>query len=177
MMDQEENQIGTLSELNVKPGDVVEHICFEDGYIGNYPYHFKVGGDLSVRAIGGSSAWFASHSPSRFRIISRAPQGCPPKLLRDMTNSEIGALVKAQLEGKTIQTMDPTLPRDTWKGTSGVAFDSNCLSYRVKPEPKRLRALLDEAGANTQADKPKGGWTGYVRARAALAALKETDNG
>ena len=64
----------------------------------------------------------------------RASRDDSPKLLKDMTDAEIGALVRAKNEGKVIEFKDgfyrcpwTTAKTPTWLGH---------FAYRIRPEPK-----------------------------------------
>jgi hypothetical protein len=113
-----ESEYKTLRELNVKPGDVVEHekskacynVFFKDGEIWV--------GSLPLR-----------ESRQMYRIISRASE--TPKLWRDMTPEEKGALLLAHHEGKVIELFGLE-----WTKTPFNVF-SCWNAYRVRPEPKR----------------------------------------
>lgn len=114
-------EVGTLKELDVKPGDVVElQGCGTRFTIGENPY--KERGEVNT-ASGFLYDWRLA------KIISRANT---PKLWRDMTDAEKGALLlafhndKKCLEiwrnGEWVDCGD-----STWKGDT---------AYRVRPEPK-----------------------------------------
>ncbi len=119
-------KIGTLAELNVKPGDVVE---FQGGARPIYTIGVSIYGKL-IDVDDGKE--LCEYMP--FRIVSRASD--KPKLWRDMTPEEKGALLMAHHEGKVIE----------WTGSFGSEFDmdsirgipvwSNTHAYRIKPEPK-----------------------------------------
>lgn len=71
-------KIGTLAELNVKPGDVVE---FVEGYIGMYPeYKGKrmVGRAYGVSFDNGNG--FCGDAYHKFRIVSRASDSPKPNV-------------------------------------------------------------------------------------------------
>lgn len=122
-------KIGTLAELNVKPGDVVECVEWWGGYYNkgqNYPV---------VDGFGAPSLSIGTKDIcGRWRIVSRAPE--KPKLWRDMTPEEKGALLLAHHEGKVIE----------WTGHFGSEFDMDSTrgtpvwsathAYRIKPKPK-----------------------------------------
>jgi hypothetical protein len=61
-----------------------------------------------------------------------------PKLWRDMTPEEKGALLLAQHEGKAIECLDPSNESDVWDALEPSWFED--LAYRVKPEPKNETA-------------------------------------
>ena len=65
-----------------------------------------------------------------------------PKLWRDMTPEEKGALLLAHHEGKVIEYAEPDYPKD-W--LVDYYFDPEkepTLCYRVRPEPKRETVTL-----------------------------------
>lgn len=129
-------ETGTLQELNVQPGDVVQNYARPVmnggvwivknikgdqflGVKGEYgPYHKGV-------PLSGSYIW---------RIVSRASDA--PKLWRDMTPEEKGALLLAHHEGKVIEAADVMSKYDTWKKCWNVGKFED-FSYRIRPEPKR----------------------------------------
>ena len=113
-------EIGTLKELDVKPGDVYENVSF--GYVD------KVANvvDDKVFNADGDFEWL---DRDEFRIISRASD--TPKTWGEMTDAEKGALLLAEHEGKVIEAY-----------YDGVWFPVPCTgikrqAYRIKPEPKR----------------------------------------
>jgi hypothetical protein len=57
-----------------------------------------------------------------------------PKLWKDMTREEKGALLLAEHEGKVIEAFGVSYP-DVWYETD-PCWDDEC-PYRIKPEPKR----------------------------------------
>jgi hypothetical protein len=110
----------TLRELNVKPGDVVEHCKgFKEEVAHNHTY------DFCKMKSGGEWTWGAA----RWRIVSRASD--TPKLWRDMTPEEKGALLLAHHEGKVIECHDDT----KWYTAKYPLWDTDA-AYRVRPEPK-----------------------------------------
>ena len=116
-------KIGTLKELGVKPGDVVE-------YPGVAQYEVMENGD--VISIGGRRIKLADgikHKYSGFRIISRSAETL--KLWCDMTPEEKGALLLAHHEGKDIEFINKT-DTPNWKKAKPLWAD-HC-AYRIKPE-------------------------------------------
>lgn len=120
--------IRTLEELNVKPGDVVEYVP-----TGNY--HTVLEGKRLTISNGNTVDYEYNWDCSKyFRIVSRASD--EPKLWRDMTPEEKGALLLAMHEGKVIE----------WTGYFGSEFNMDSIrgtpvwsdthAYRIKPEPK-----------------------------------------
>ena len=103
---------GTLQELNVQPGDVVEWLW---------------NGATEV-----VTKDMISHYDGQYRIISRAPRDDTPKLWRDMTAEEKGALLLAAHEGRTVQGWDG----DNWFDMMYPPWLEDD-PYRVKPEPVR----------------------------------------
>ena len=127
-------EIGTLKELDVKPGDVVElEGCFGDNMTviecpprkGCFGDHWEL--DCEVGGLGLYSL------DQKFRIVSRAPEpkATPPKLWKDMTPEEKGALLLAHHEGEVIECWQWLTNR--WLVIK-PSFDDDS-AYRVKPEP------------------------------------------
>ncbi len=117
------SEVGTLKELDVKPGDVVE--CVRGKVYADTGYKYTVNAEYEV-----NGRKIENIDSSQFRIISRATQ--TPKLWRDMTDAEKGALLLAHHEGKVIEV---------WRrGSGGWATFPECFheneAYRVRPEPK-----------------------------------------
>lgn len=112
--------VGTLQELDVKPGDVVEYIPKRDSYTiaENERIIFEDGKTLRYWAWNTCRDW---------RIISRASDN--PKLWRDMTPEEKGALLLAAHEGSEIEVFN-----DNWGYWCCSRFKDN-EAYRVRPEP------------------------------------------
>ncbi len=132
-------ETGTLAKLNLKPGDVVR--CVDENgcrFSWNREEDYTVeceDGRLEVNGV--SSGIRNGTCVALFRIVSRASQPDTPKRLRDMTDAEIGALVRAGFTGQTIEALDPHDPEDNWAELFSASFDSPELAYRVRPEPKR----------------------------------------
>lgn len=122
-----EMKIGTLEELDVKPGDVVE--CIESSY------HTATGERYTINDHGDIlEHTFGKTNSSTFRIISRASDA--PKLWRDMTDAEKGALLLAHHEGKVIEyALDCEDGSTKWYFTDFMVPQSG-VAYRVRPEPK-----------------------------------------
>ena len=116
----------TLKELNVQPGDVVEWISQPD--FG----HMTVISAKNFEARG-VRVVLSKHGPGifiheKFRIISRASD--TPKLWRDMTAEEKGALLLAHHEKKGIDFWND----GEWDESSPAWHPDN--AYRIRPEPK-----------------------------------------
>lgn len=79
-----------------------------------------------------------------------------PKLWRDMTPEEKGALFLAEFEGRCIEKKNPKNSAESWE-TLGF-FDwlgDNMTAYRIRPEPKRETVTLHGAGYEWgQANEP-----------------------
>ena len=121
-----DNTVGTLKELDVKPGDVVEYVPSGNKTTVTYIFGDQYYGD------GENSEQPYTDRPL-FRVVSRASAG-HHKLWKDMTPEEKGALLLAHHEGKIIQfwysgmkgwTDNAGHPPNWFKDTA----------YRVKPEP------------------------------------------
>lgn len=123
-------EIGTLKELNVQPGDVVE-------YYSGSPFHemrvgtrFKVSEDgLRVEGLNDIGYNSVKSSAWKYRLISRASD--TPKLWRDMTPEEKGALLLAMHDGKKVEVYED----GKWLKKTLMTFTSGN-AYRVKPKPK-----------------------------------------
>ena len=141
-------EVGTLAELNVKPGDVVEYTP-----TGNH--HTVLDGKRLTISNGNTVDYEYNLDCSKyFRIVSRASD--KPKLWRDMTPGEKGALLLAHHEGKVIE----------WTGHFGSEFDMDSTrgtpvwsathAYRIKPEPKVETVTLMTAKVYAWVSEPYG---------------------
>lgn len=145
-----EPEIGTLAELNVKPGDVVQ--CLELSISANVHY-LKAGKQYSI-VRGKKGACFIDEEGDEcfghlniFQIVSRASQPDPetPTLWKDMTPGEKGALLLAHHEGKTIEWTrspgDADYRQSTAHNLRPVWSDNH--AYRIRPsKPKRMTVDL-----------------------------------
>lgn len=119
--------VGTLRELDVKPGDVVE-------YIDTGATQTVVGTDHKGRFVGdkcGDYEWMSERNC--WRLVSRAQ----PTLWRDMTPEEKVALLLAAHEGKVIE-----YTYEGWYEWGNADIDEyplwlDSVSYRVKHEDVR----------------------------------------
>lgn len=119
------SEVGTLKELNVKPGDVVECVTapvYGRWTVGNKYY-------MTDKGLLCDIAHPQNSSISTFRIISRAAD--TQKLWRDMTPEEKGALLLAMHDGEKVEVMS----LGVWQTKSTTRFVDDS-AYRVKPEPK-----------------------------------------
>jgi hypothetical protein len=123
-------EVGTLKELNVKPGDVVQ----------------VVGGkSWEIIGIDDDGNYLINDPPSRhlsntlpFRIVSRASD--TPKIWRDMTDEEKGALLLAHHEGKVIELYN-TFGLARWVDCAYLEdYWNEDIAYRVKP--KQVRGVV-----------------------------------
>jgi len=120
-------EVGTLKELNVKPGDVVEYIP-----TGNR--HTVLDGKRLTISNGNTVDYEYNWDCSKyFRIVSRAEE--PPKLWRDMTPEEKGALLLAHYEGKQIEVNRGPFECGEWREDHYPEWMHN-YAYRIKPKPK-----------------------------------------
>ena len=136
-------EVGTLKEFDVKPGDVVEYMW----HTGEWKR-----GTVDVFGIvqmddGGRQNPQYSADPN-WRIISRASE--TPKLWRDMTDAEKGALLLADHDGKVIEWKCG----DTWFGMKPSWVDY--IAYRVRPEPK-VEVVTMYAASNMKGFGPTRG--------------------
>ncbi len=132
-------ETGTLAELNVQPGDMVEmvsektfHTVKKAERITSGAYSGQIDAELS--GFGGGI-----FDDEVFRLISRASD--TPKTWGEMTDAEKGELLLSHHEGKVIEWFHPNNPE--WD----VCPDDRCLwdngfAYRIKPEPKRETVTL-----------------------------------
>ena len=133
-------ETGTLKDLNVRPGDMVE--CVNAGgsaFVRGAVYECVKGrdgwGNEAVGPLNPSGRCIPTDkSTTVFRIVSRA--SATPKLWRDMTDAEKGALLLAHHEGRVIEVW----ASDRWVADP-VAFHDK-FAYRVRPEPKRETVTL-----------------------------------
>lgn len=114
-------KIGTLAEIGAKPGDVVE---LQGGARPIYTIGVSIYGKLIDVDDGGE---LCEYMP--FRIVSRAE--ATPKLWRDMTPEEKGAILLAMHDGKKVEVYSVG---KWWKKSYMTFGDEN--AYRIKPEPK-----------------------------------------
>jgi len=126
-------ETGTLKELNLKPGDVVEWVDFEP--IGHHTLDF-IDGEFFEFATSRGPYTHHLKCTDRFRIISRASD--TPKTWGEMTDAEKGALLLAAHEGKVIEHKSSHKWREK-KVT--FRFNDNGI-YRVRPEPVRETVTL-----------------------------------
>ena len=117
----------TLSELDVQPGDVVE--CMT-----SYRDTWTVGKQYTMTDCGLECNFTQPQqsSISTFRIVSRAAD--TPKLWRDMTPEEKGALLLAHHEGKVIEFWNGVSWRIVYCGIPSWFEDD---AYRIRPKPNR----------------------------------------
>ena len=117
-------EVGTLNELGVEVGDVVE-------YGGSMDYYtVESGKKLMSHQTNISSYYIPWDTGDNFRIISRAKD--KPKLWRDMTPEEKGALLLAAHEDlRCIEIFKGGL----WV-LCGKSSWQNENAYRIKPQPK-----------------------------------------
>ena len=140
-------EIGTLAELSVKPGDVVECVGWSDD-----DSDFLVGEQYTIMekhpkgfyddlcAVRNGHSWASvDGSKMLFRIVSRAAD--TPKTWEEMTDEEKGALLLAEHRGKVIEWKHPQDMYDDWD-TENLRFGISYMAYRVRPpEPKRETAV------------------------------------
>jgi len=149
-------EIGTLKELNLKPGDVVKCVSTP-----NFDCEWTIGSLYTMTDIGLPSDKNIPQriSISEFRLISRASE--IPKLWRDMTDAEKGALLLAHHEGKVIEYF---IGGCGWMKCPAPIW-SYGHAYRVKPEPKRVTVPL-------MADFKEIGTIDLVDGKPDLASIK-----
>jgi hypothetical protein len=137
----------TLKELNVKPGDVVEYIPK-----GRTSTVTKVVGDVYYGCSDDDDTPVGPYTDKpHFRVVSRASAGTP-KLWRDMTPEEKGALLLAHHEGKQIELLN--CKTGGWMRALIPAWIP-CAAYRVKPVQPSVQTVV----MYTQAPSSCWGWT------------------
>ena len=126
-------EVGTLKELNVQPGDVVELVeNGKDGWI--LP---QVGHQYAIPPSGsyfGIKPDLHHTIKGKFRIISRAAGTA--KTWREMTDAEKGALLLAHHEGSVIESYTDKM----WMSCAPKWRDD--YAYRVRPEPEAKRETV-----------------------------------
>lgn len=126
-------EVGTLKELDVKPGDVVELVC-SDAFKG---HTYTIQEDTRVLDNDGSGHYYGFvrddiSFPRTWRIISRVSDN--PKTWSELTDAEKGALLLAELRGETIESSHNRGKK--WKDNPNKLWHERH-SYRIKTEPKR----------------------------------------
>ena len=124
--------VGTLKELGVCVGDVVD---WSSNNVDITHTVVRVEGSTVYLVENEDEHKYVFDWPSEsihgtWRLISRATT--QPKLWRDMTADEKGALLLAAHEGKVIEGTRIDIP-DDWR-RSAIGLDNH--AYRIKPEPK-----------------------------------------
>jgi len=115
----------TLKELNVQPGDVVYYHYAALGRGGNRVFRSYLPDGNGIDSEGDHMAAEAPY----WHLVSRAVD--TPKLWRDMTPEEKGALLLAHHEGKVIEFCNG----GEWYEPSPCRWHPGN-AYRVHPEPK-----------------------------------------
>ena len=133
------NDIGTLADLGVKVGDVVELVSWCDGDTRNVGEKYTILEKHPKWCISGmvaysNSGYFLVHGNHSgyvitFRIISRASE--EPKTWGQMTDEEKGALLLAKHEGKVIECLFEG--HSNWDVVAPTFYANH--AYRIKPEP------------------------------------------
>lgn len=136
-------QIGTLKELNAKPGDVVQLRVSASESVGPWTViradviptgqHYAGEVDAFFKEWGGGI-----FGDELFTLISRAADA--PVLWKDMTSEQKGALLLARHEGKSIEILSVLDDNPHW--ISAVNLWNPKRAYRVKPEPVTVTYLM-----------------------------------
>lgn len=145
-------EIGTLKELNVKTGDVIEW-CI-DGSVDTVISVGHWADGISVNLSNYGRGFFTTE---RFCIISRASD--EPKLWSDMTNEEKGELLLANLEGKIIQHASRVLgcgDNLLWQDCPCNWEPKNELAYRVKPDEPVRETFTHEQWVSMHSESNRG---------------------
>ena len=120
-------EVGTLDELGLEPGDIVECVtCPEFGGECTCGKQYE----MTNRGLTCDRDPPQMSSVSKFRIVSRATR--VPKLWREMTPEEKGALLLAAHEGKVIENRNEEVE---WGVVEYPSWYGD-VSYRIKPELK-----------------------------------------
>ena len=167
-------QVGTLAELGVKAGDVVEYASGNAKFIGSV---------LTIQSDGTAKGEeYGKFFPKldivlsrTYRIISRADdepksQRCAecdcslggtyctwiaapptaPKTWSEMTDAEKGAMLLVEFNGGDLQALAVDQDGTSWVPKHSKFAFHNTVSYRIKPEPKRethaIRIVSDVTG-------------------------------
>ena len=156
-------ETGTLAELNVKPGDVVECVGWSDDdsdllvgkkytIMKKHPKGYC--NELCAVRQGSWALVDDKDGAMLFRLVSRA--AATPKTWGEMTVAEKGALLLAHHEGKVIEFYC----YDGWVYIGHATWLDSC-AYRVRPELKRetvsiygapskhIQWCLDQCGLDT----------------------------
>jgi hypothetical protein len=137
MTERNDMKTGTLKELNVKPGDVVECLMwFGDMFVAGKEYAVSFDGRLRGECKDG---WVdQDYHGGTWIIVSRA--AAAPKLWRDMTPEEKGALLLAAHEGRVVECWYQIAQKWVSDHKGVGAFGGS--AYRIRPEPKRETVAL-----------------------------------
>lgn len=132
-------ETGTLAELNVKQGDVVE--CVELSTMANGHYltvgkHYEINDNLKFIDDEGDPC--SGHN-NKFRIISRAYD--TSKTWGEMTDAEKGELLLAWQRGKVIQCWQDDDTPEYWADITDPNWNDDC-KFRIKPHPQRETVTL-----------------------------------
>lgn len=124
-----DGETGTLEELGVKEGDVVE---LTEGIFEGEKYY--IGFDGRINSITREGDYYGYviddiRTPLTWKLISRA--NTAPKLWRDMTPEEKGALLLAAHGGEVIELWMGSVER--WRAICDPNFNEGC-AYRIKPK-------------------------------------------
>ena len=149
----------TLRELNVQPGDVVENKAgFREIIVDISGFKCLMESGLTWlrdnpvwRIASRASENPQTYTPGERQAVATYPRASvspdhawevddTPKPIRDMTDAEIGALVRANNEGKVIESICSEVDSE-WDVVVYPAWFQN-KSYRVRPEPKRETVTL-----------------------------------
>ena len=96
--------VGTIAELDVKPGDVVEHATYGNGKGVSVKGHLIISAALGISKSG--VVVVGSDTESTFRIISRAEHTAKtdaPTLFGELSDAEKGVLLLANHGGQGVQ--------------------------------------------------------------------------
>lgn len=134
-------ETGTLKELGVKSGDVVEWIEYGDQHTIQKVELITEGALKGQMRVDISNYGYGIFDQEQFRIISRASD--KPRTWGEMTPEEKGALLLAAHEGKVIEAK--TTGEKWYPASKPLWLDE--FTYRIAPpEPKRETVTLYGGG-------------------------------
>lgn len=126
---------GIFDDLNLLPGDVIECV-YSDSFLWTVGKQYTVTANGSILDDEGDN-WvdITSGNPMapKFKVVSRKKESNMPKLWKDMTDVEKGALLLAEYEGKSLQIYI----NDNWTTFKSDRYAQFHESSAYRPEPQR----------------------------------------
>jgi len=144
-------QTGTLKELDVKAGDVVECVGIMDGNAGlGEVMTINSDGDACKAGFGLFDPIYDERYNRTYRIISRA--NTTPTTWAEMTDAEKGAILLAVHNGSDIEAIDPADEWDTWETVGAYSFGER-IAYRIRQTPSWLPLVVGGKYATYTGDR------------------------